>query len=1040
MGPPQLEQGGQLRDLPVDKPASLLYYLAVRGDWVRRAELAYLYRPDAPEDVALANVRVLLHRARALLPMGLEVERSRVRSLVGSDVADHQRAVAAGEHAKALGIYRGPFLEGVSVPDSIGFETWLELQRADLLRTWRRATLSHGAELAERGDHDAAADLIGSVVAADPLDEEALQDYLRALFASGRRAEAKVAYDGLVRSLVDELGVEPLDSTKATYAALQQETDSGEATGAVTPPADNNLPRPTTRFHGRRREMAVLDELLDRTDTRLVTVTGLGGIGKSRLALEVASERLADHAGGAWFVELAGTLDPELLPQAVASALRLDLSGVRSARAALVDRLREKRALLVLDNFEHLLAGADLVAELLAEAPGVTVLVTSREPLGLTAESVFELGGLSYPARDTTSELETFDAVVMFVDRATRLSPGFVPSGQTLEAVAELTRRVEGMPLALELAATWTRALTVPELLSGLENDLDLLSSDLRDLPERQRSIRTVLDHSWRRLNASEQRALARSSVFRGGFSLAASEQIAAVHAALLYGLIAHSLVKRDPGGRFQVHELVRQFASEKLPQPEAAELGAKHASYYLRLQSERAVAPGSADRATALDELLAEFDNVRSALAHAVASGAEELLTTALPPLFTLHLEAGALAEFTRVLEGLGAEMATRDVTSGPYWLVVRQQLGRARMAEGDFGAAKAELEPLVPPHRQALAAGEDHAKNALARLLDWLGSCHRIIGDLDAAEGTITEALTLAEEAKRESRSVEDSGLVADVSYNLGSLRQRQGRTTEAVRLFEESLAESLSTGDEVRAAVRRVALGQVLITGGDLAAAKRHLEAALAVGRTTRSARLEGAALNALAIVAGRLGSSEEAEGFNLASLALARRQGQRDDQRVTLANLGGMLNDQGRLDEAFVYLRRAAELALGTGNSDALNQTYSLLGANRAASGDHDDAAAYFRSALATDILPGLPPVAVTQCLSLLANAHELAGRGERATSLRRYLLDEPALPPFLRQRIEAKLADIAGEGVPASEGRLSLLEAAAAEREALTTAA
>lgn len=1065
LGSPQLEHGDAIDDLPVDKPASLLYYLAVRGDWVRRGEFAYLYRPDAPEEVALANVRVLLHRAKLIAKGGLEVERSRVRYLINTDVADFHRLAADGDLQAALALHRGPFLAGVSVSESPGYDTWLELERADLAHAWRAAALREGARLELAGEFGAAAERLKAVLTGDPLDEEALQNYLRVLFAAGRRSEARAAFDELRRTLAEELNAGPLESTATLFEALWAAGTGSEARvaagaesivamsgsaavgGSPSPdstPGSHNLPQRTTRFHGRRREIAELGELLDQPDRRLVTITGLGGVGKSRLSLEVAAGQLPKQPDGVWLVELSDTAGPELLPHAIGSALRFDLANARDVKSALLDRMREKRTLLVLDNFEHLVDGAALLTELLEGAPHLKLLVTSRASLGLGAETIIELSGLAVPPREATTELEGYDAVSLFVDRAKQLSTSFVASGQTLEAVAELTRRVEGMPLALELAATWTRSLTVPELILELEGDLDLLAANVRDLPERQRSVRTVIDYSFRLLNDADRLALSRLSVFRGGFTREAAEQVADVHGALLLGLVGHSLISRGADGRFRLHELVRQFAAEKLGASE--ELRAAHSSYYLMLQAERVAALASSDRAAVLDDLLEEFDNIRAALLHAADRFEGELLTAALPALFTLYLEAGALPEITSVLEELAAEATRRGVTNDPLGLVLKQQLGRVAMSRGDFTAARVELEALVAPLHSALDRGEDGAVVTLARALDWLGSSARITGDLTAAEGFISEALALATitGSSGGSRSVSaDVGLLADVTYNFALLREAQGRLPEALGLYEQTLASSLAAGDDVRAAVRRLSLAKAMaISGGDLEVAIRHLEEALSIGRAAKSIRLAGGALNALAVLAGIQGDEAGAERYNLESLVLARQQGQRDDQRVALANLGGILNAQGRLDEAAVYLRQALELTLTVKSARGLNQTYSLLGMNCSARGDHDGAVAYFIAALEPESVAGLPPMALTHCLSLLAKAHDLAGRVERARRLRTYLLREPATPPSLKVKIEAALA-AGSDGVvddhwPPGSDRPALREMAAEQRQELVS--
>jgi len=941
----------------------------------------------------------------------------------------------------------------VNVPESPGYDTWLELERSRLGRLWRRAALHEVARLETVDAWQRAAELTTALTAADPLDEEALHAHMRVLAALGRHGEVRSAYAELVRVLAAELCAEPLEVTTELFHALTAATLAAPAAAGevlrARPPANHNLPLQTTRFVGRQREVEALAALLGHDDTRLVTITGLGGVGKSRLSLEVAARRLPEHAEGVWFVELAGVMLAEALPTTIATALRLDLAAAatRGATAALVDHVRDKHLLLVLDNFEHLVTAAPLLEELLEAAPGLKILVSSRVTLALRAETIFELDGLGVPPPGTTADLAGFDAVRLFVDRAERLSSAFVATGQTLAAVAELTRRVEGMPLALELAATWTRSLSVPELVAALDGSLDLLSASLRDLPERHRSIRTVLDYSWSRLTTVEKRSLERLSVFRGGFTRAAADAVTGVHLALLLGLVSHSLVARTRDGRFHLHELVRLFATERLlaaAMSAGAASGAAgaepgHASpaalreaasrYYLALLTGQDAVLRTPRRAAVLDGLFEDFDNIRLAFANACERLDEEQLSAALPSLFALYLEAGALAEIIDHLEGLAGAVGARGTDQARLGSVVTQQLARAHMSRGDFATARAELEPLV----ERLRAAPDNERDALPRVLDWLGSCARIGGDLDAAQRYLDEALSSAEGVPG------DSGerLLADVTYNLASLRQAQGRNDEALALLEHSLASSLKSRDDVGAAVRRLALAKVLaVSGSDLAAARLHLEEAMAIARAARATRLEGGALNALAVLAGQQDDKAAAERYNLESLALARRQGQLDDQRTALANLGGIVNGQGRLDEAAVYLQRALELAQRTGNPAGLNQTYSLLGENCSLRGDHSGAKAYFRAGLSTEVLAGTPPFGQAQCLSLLANVLEREGRADEARGLRLELRAHAATPPGLRRRLAQKLGASGGDAEPTDAGTAggagrSLAELAAA---------
>ena len=359
-------------------------------------------------------------------------------------------------------------MEGISLQDVPGYETWLELERQDLSRKWRTAALSCAREMEEERDLTGVEGWLEHVLKADPLDEDCLQTFLRVLFAAGKRAQALDAYETFCEELKRELDVEPLEATRALFESLRQNEPESASLQAPKPERKNNLPAQTTRFIGRKRELEQLSETLAEPDCRLLTLVGLGGVGKTRLALELANQQLETYPDGVWFVPLVGVGSPDLLVSSLASAVSFSFAGASDPKAQLGNFLREKDLLLLLDNFEHLVEGAMLLEELLETAPKLKLLVTSRVALELRGEWLFDLRGLAYPPTDTEEYLESFDAVKLFNNRAERLSTTFVPQGETLEAVAELTRKVEGLPLALELAATWTRSLSVPQLIAEL--------------------------------------------------------------------------------------------------------------------------------------------------------------------------------------------------------------------------------------------------------------------------------------------------------------------------------------------------------------------------------------------------------------------------------------------------------------------------------------------------------------------------------------------------------------------------------------------
>ena len=326
-----------------------------------------------------------------------------------------------------------------------------------------------------------------------------------------------------------------------------------------------NLPSPTTSFVGRTEELSNISALLAAPDCRLLTLLGPGGIGKTRLALQAAEDQVPCFSHGVYFVSLAPVASVELLPLAVAGALQLSFYSRKDLRTQLIHALCEKRMLLLMDGFEHLLTGSDLLTDVLQAAPGVKFLVTSRERLNVQEEWLLMLTGLRVPNGGDPEPLEDYSAVQLFGQRARQMQPSFQLSDNA-EAVTTICQRVEGMPLGLELAACWLRAMSCRQIAAHM-GSLDFLTSPLRNVPERHHSLRAVFEQSWRLLSEDERAVLTRLSVFRGGFDLPAAEQVAGATPLLLASLVDRALIRLNHSERYDIHELLRQFAAEKLEQ-----------------------------------------------------------------------------------------------------------------------------------------------------------------------------------------------------------------------------------------------------------------------------------------------------------------------------------------------------------------------------------------------------------------------------------------------------------------------------------------
>jgi predicted ATPase/DNA-binding SARP family transcriptional activator len=515
--------------------------------------------------------------------------------------ADGDAAAARAGLDEALAVWRGEPLAGVD-----GTE-WLEAERARLQEE-RLAAVVEGIELdLELGRHGEVLGQLEALVSANPFMERLVELQMLALYRGGRQADALAAFHAARRRFVDELGIEPSERLRDVHDDVLSHAEG--LSPQAPAPAGRGLPVPPNRTIGREGEIAAVAERL-RGGARLVTLTGPGGVGKTRLALEAGRAVQADYADGAVFVRLAALRRPDEVPGAVVEALGGIVLAGESAEAAAGRFLAAKQLLLVVDNLEQVLGAAPFLGELLATCPAVAILATSREPLALGAETCRPVPPLAG------------DAATLFCERARAHDPGFDPGDGA--AVAEICRRVDGLPLAIELAAARSALLTPAEIAARLET---ALGPGARDAPARQQSLTATIDWSHALLDADEQRCFARFAVFAGGATVEAAETVTGAGLDTLDGLVAKSLLVRRRGARTRLAmlETIRAYAAGRLDETADAEaVREAHLRHYLavarRHGSERALGGAAArEHFAALD---AELDNVHAALAWAVARG----------------------------------------------------------------------------------------------------------------------------------------------------------------------------------------------------------------------------------------------------------------------------------------------------------------------------------------------------------------------------------------------------------------------------------
>ena len=579
LGPTRVTLDGSEIEVRPRKALALLTYLAVTAERHSRDFLATLLWPNSDHRRARRNLRNRVSELnRALGRDWIEADRQSVGLQAGFwlDVAEFQGNVAQGAGnpqalVAAVDLYRDDFLVGFTLPDCPQFDEWQFFQRESLRQSLASALERLVRALSNQADYDTAVPYARRWLALDPLHEPAHRRLMRLYARAGLRAAALRQYDQCRQTLDDELGIAPSSETRALYKEIR----AGRATGAKPKPRPrHNLPVQTTTFIGRETELADIKRLLlAEPGCRLLNLVGPGGIGKTRLALAAATQTLDAFPDGTFFVSLVSISEVESIVPAIAEALSFTFSGSADPRRQLLNHLRQKQLLLVVDNFEHLLDGADLLARILIRAPAITLLTTSREPLDLREEWVYEVQGLHFPEgssqasefANTDASWNSYSAVELFGQRARQIDVHFTPSAAEAAAIGRICQLVDGMPLGIELAAPWIRTLSCGEIAAKIERTLDFLTSSLRNIPERHRSLRAVFEQTWEGLTSEEQAILQRLSVFRGGCTREAAEQVAGATPTLLSSLADKALLRRTNRGQYELHALIRQFATEKL-------------------------------------------------------------------------------------------------------------------------------------------------------------------------------------------------------------------------------------------------------------------------------------------------------------------------------------------------------------------------------------------------------------------------------------------------------------------------------------------
>lgn len=1035
------------------KPLLLLAYVACEGPTERRY-LSELFWPKAAN--SRKSLTMALSQLRKAGPASIQTDDVRVWSEVDSDVGRLRVAAERKDWSTVVKLYRGPFLEGLE-PAHVGIELeeWMYGMREELARNQIGALLSLGERAAGERDLGQAGAFAerAMIVSATAFPEH--HDFGR-LYALLLACESP-----RIESLREE--AKALDRELPTSVAEARE--SLLASSRSTPPP--RLPSHASSFVGRASELAQLTQRLSLSNSRLLSIVGAGGVGKTRLALELAN---AQADSGAWegvhFIPLESVLNPDHVGMRCAEALGIQLRAHQEAVPQIRDAVAGSSRLMVLDNFEHLLGEARMLSDLVRVCPGLHLVVTSRARLNLDGESTLLLDGLALPHEPVRSPEDALrsDAVQLFVRRAQGARSDFVLDGATLGSVVRICELVGGMPLALEMTAAWVRALSCAEIADELSTGLHLLESPNLDRPKRHQSVQAAFELSWQLLAPNEQQMLRRLSVFHGGFRRRAAAHVARAELDALVSLVDRSLVTWNGRDRYELHPLLKQFLDQKarLQPDEAIGTREQHARYFLEmLGTYRDAFPHvRAGRASA--DIERDLPNILAAWDWAAGHGPEDLLVDALNPLAWFFRQRG------RFHQGLAWSLI--DLGRSPMPLLALRQL----LWQGAFLSALGDQQEALTRIVQAIELADRQGERLdLARALRVAGMAYlqsdppdeagatsafrralALYGEIGDVEGTTMMLNNLAHrvDSPHDARALlheslalaREAGETHAIAMILCSLAELQvfctGDYPSALAAAEESLVYHEASGFTLQAAYGHLVLGDVLLALGHVARAKTVSDRTLDLcqsfqGETKASIRGAAFALrghvqrltgvdddlavetyeNALAMCErGRPnGAAVWASGTSLSGLArIALRRGRTSEARA-------------HAQEALTYLKY--DHRWNSYCHPAIRWTCTIhLGEALALEGHHAKADRQFQDVLRSAHAKGQVRV-LLEALSALASLRLQQGRTDDAIRIAAVVADHPACTFELRTRAEALLQGSPSSEAPAGSRQATLEE-------------
>ncbi len=905
LGSPQVALDGKTIRIDTRKAIALFAYLALERQAQRRSTLSVLLWPESDRERGRSALRrTLAAFNKAAGHQWLVTDRKTIRlnwEAVESgelivDVVQFQETFdqlieapleqSNGEMlVAAVELYHGRFLQGFTLTDSAAFDDWQALEAE---RIEQQVGKLYGRLVAWALRYDSAENATRYArewISLDALNEEGQRQLITALARSGQRSAAVRQYETFVKLLDHELGVPPRDETVELYHSVRDNYVPPPTIDPILRPT--TLPQPTTLFVGRDQEMHDIATMLQRADCRLATIIGVGGVGKTRLATEIGLAMQSQWNDGVYFVGLASvesgnTIDD--LVVAIANALDFTFYG-RNLNAAqrhrqLLNFLGNKQALLLLDNLEHLSNAEQLVADILQHAPQLNILTTSQERLNLQEEWVIELPGLKTPTVETLRDSSVYQ---LFVERARQVRRGYLLAETDYGYLVQLCRLVGGLPLGIELASTWVRLLSLVEIVAQIEQDIDFLATETRNVPSRHRSLRAVFNHSWRLLTAREREMMLRLAVFRAPFTREAAKEVAGANLPLLMTLADKSLITRNATGVYEIPAVLLAYLREQGGDSDTYKRTLlSHAEYFAAfLQEQEAVLKGR-DQQEALLEIGRISPDIRNAWQTLLDNQMLDAVECALPTLY-LYYEMRGLFE-----EGVA----------------------------------------LIKQAREMMPIAESRI---IGQLMATEGTLRCYLNQYELAEKLLQESLTLLRNASLDTHT-------ALALRGLGMVAEAKGAHDEALRFHEQSLALYRQRENEWGMAAVSMAMGNVQLLQGKHEAARANYEESLTIRRLMGDIQGEGRCYHNLGHIQHALGNFDEAMALYQQSVELKKLSGAQHGLALTLNNMGHIACLQGNYVTAEQLLNESNALLDRVGDQRGRGFSITNLGSVALGRGD------------------------------------------------------------------------------------------------------